>query len=298
MSSPAGSTPAAPLATRHERDDAPEPKGPAAFLAEFVGTLFLVLAICGFLSATSPRGFNLADLGLLHALALLTIVYTIGSISGAHVNPALTVGLATIRKISPRDAGVYVVMQVAGGLAGALLAKAFFLGRGSLVDYGAATVSNRYLQGGSVGLAFLAELIGTFALMWAVMGTAVNPNAPKGVAGLAIGGTLGFAVMVFGPATGGSFNPARWLAPAIASGNFSDAWLYIIAPLVGAVGAALIYSAMLTRGERRFEPQPARVGESAERPYEAATQPARVGESAQRPAAGTPPARDVEPPAR
>src|SRR3954462_1447749 len=224
----------------------PAPKATGAYVVEFVGTMFLVLFICGMLSASAPRGLTLADLGLLHALLLLAIVYSIGSISGAHVNPALTIALASIRKISGRDASIYIVMQLAGGLAGALLAKMFFLGRGGLVDYGTPAINDTFLQGGSVALALLAEAIGAFALMWAVMGTAVNPNAPKGVAGIAIGGTLGFAVMVFGPATGGSFNPARFLGPALAAGSWSDAWLYLIGPIVGAVAAAWAYTWLMS----------------------------------------------------
>src|SRR3954471_5980247 len=240
-----------------------EAKGSAAYVAEFVGTLFLVLFICGVISSSAPRGLTLADLGLLHALLLLAIVYSIGSISGAHVNPALTIALASIRKISGRDASIYIVMQLAGGLAGALLAKTFFLGRGGLVDYGTPAINDTFLQGGSVALALLAEAIGAFALMWAVMGTAVNPNAPKGVAGVAIGGALGFAVMIFGPATGGSFNPARWFGPSVAAGSWSDAWMYILAPVAGAVCAALLYRRVMELDARALPPQPPARGESA-----------------------------------
>jgi MIP family channel proteins len=247
----------------------PAPKATGAYIVEFVGTLFLVLFITGMVSAAAPRSLTPADLGLLHALLLMAIVFAIGSISGAHVNPALTIALASIRRIGTRDAGIYIVMQLAGGLAGALLAKAFFLGRGSLVHYGTPGISDQYLQGGKVGLAFLAEGIGTFALMWAVMGTAVNPRAPKGVAGLAIGGTLGFIVMVFGPATGGSFNPARWFGPALASGHYVDAWLYILAPIVGAVAAAFTYLAVMETDEAEMPAQSPRIGESTDRPLPA-----------------------------
>ena len=244
----------------------PEAKGSAAYVAEFIGTLFLVMFICAAISAAGSAGLTKSDLGLLHAFLLLAIVYTIGSISGAHVNPALTIALASIRRISGRDASIYIVMQVAGAVAGALLAKAFFLGRGAAVDYGTPAVSDAYLQGGKLGLALLAEAIGTFALMWAVMGTAVNPNAPKGVAGIAIGGTLGFAVMVFGPATGGSFNPARWFGPALASGSWTDAWMYVLAPIIGAVLSAFVYSWVMESDRRVLPAQTPRRGESAEPP--------------------------------
>lgn len=242
-----------------------ERRGPAAYVAEFVGTMFLVMAICGFLSVNArPFAGSLvsgADLGILHGFALVAIVYAIGSVSGAQVNPALTIALAAVRKISPRDAGIYIACQLAGGLLGAFLVYEFFKGRGAPIDYGTPAISPKFLQGGSEGLGFLAEAVGTFALMWAVMGTAVNEKTPKGVAGLGIGLTLGFAVMVFGPATGGSFNPARWFGPALVSGSWTDAWLYILAPIVGAVLAAFLYGWMLK--EEGTRAQPAKEGESA-----------------------------------
>ncbi len=249
--------------------DAP-PVGPdrglAPYLAEFVGTLILVLAITGILSASAVTGVSLTNVALVHALALMGIVYTIGSISGAHVNPAVTVGLLAIREIGGRAAGIYIGMQALGGICGALLAKAFFLGRGSLVNYGTPGISDRYLQGGSIGLAFLAEAVGAFILMWAIMGTAVNPNAPKGVAGAAIGGALALPVLIFAPATGASFNPARWLGPALVSGTWTDAWLYILAPVAGALAAAFAYSAVMGLASPPVPAQSPRVGESAERP--------------------------------
>ncbi len=236
-----------------------------AYLAEFVGTTVLVLAITGFVSASS-RGLELLPLAIVHALALMGIVYTIGSISGAHVNPAVTLALLALRKISPRDAGSFIGMQAAGGILGAWLAREFFLGRGAVVGYGTPSISDAYLQGGSVFLAFLAEAIGAFLLMWAVMGTAVNPNAPKGVAGAAIGGALALGVLIFGPATGASFNPARWFGPALVAGEWSHAWLYILAPIVGAIAAAYTYLAVMRLGEPPLPTQSPRRGESAEPP--------------------------------
>lgn len=237
----------------------------SAYLAEFVGTLVLVLAITGYVSASS-RALEIFPLAIVHGLALMGIVYTVGSISGAHVNPAVTLAMLAIRKIDPRDAGMYILVQMAGGVAGALLAKAFFLGRGAVVGYGAPGVSPLYLQGGSVGLAFLAEAIGAFILVWAVMGTAVNPAAPKGVAGAAIGGALALGVLIFGPATGASFNPARWFGPALAAGIWDDAWLYILAPIAGAAAAAFTYLAVMRLAEPEIPAQSARRGESAEPP--------------------------------
>jgi glycerol uptake facilitator len=245
----------------------PEPieeKGTPAYLAEFIGTAILVLAITGLVSASAVTGLSLTNLALVHLLALMGIVYTIGTISGAHVNPAVTLALLAVRKITGRDAGLYIVAQLLGGLAGAFLAKAFFLGRGSLVNYGTPGISDRYLQGGSVGLAFLAEAIGAFLIVWAVMGTAVNPTAPKGVAGIAIGGALGLGELIFAPATGGSFNPARWFGPAVASGTWTDGWMYIIAPIIGGVVAAASYRLIMDMAD--IQAQTARRGESVPQP--------------------------------
>lgn len=218
------------------------------YVAEFAGTFLLVAFICGLISVTAgPGGATLtpSDLGILHGFLLVAIVYGIGTISGAHVNPAITVAMWSIRKISPRDAGFYILAQLLGGVAGAFLIRGFFTDRGGVVDYGAAHVSEAYLHGGSPWLALIVEALGAFVLVWAVMATVVNRNAVAGFSGVAIGLSLGFAVMVFGPVTGGSFNPARWLGPALASNTYSDFWLYIIGPVVGGVLAATLYQWLL-----------------------------------------------------
>ena len=228
-----------------------------AYVAEFVGTFLLVGFICGIISITAgPEGGGLspADLGVLHGFLLVAIVYGIGTISGAHVNPAITIAMWSIRKISPRDAAFYIVAQLAGGLAGAYMAKGFFTARGGIVDYGAAHVSDAYLHGGSPWLALLVEALGAFVLVWAVMATVVNKNAVPGFAGVAIGLSLGFAAMTFGPVTGASFNPARWLGPAVASNTFPDFWLYIVGPIAGGVLAAALYQWLIGGAEETTEP--------------------------------------------
>ena len=247
-----------------------ESKGPAAYITEFVGTFFLVLGIIGVVSAGAGEAV-LTNVALVHTLVLMSLVYAIGSVSGCHVNPAVTLALMTVRKISNRDAGIYIACQVAGGVCAGLVVSWFFNVRGELVNYGTPAVSDLYLQGGSAFLAFLAEGLGAFLLMWAVMGTAVNPAAPKGVAGFAIGGALGVGVLIFGPATGASFNPARWFGPALASGEFADAWLYILGPIVGAAAAALLYRTVMELDERPLPAQEPARGESAEPPLASAS---------------------------
>jgi MIP family channel proteins len=246
-----------------------DPKGPASYISEFVGTFFLVLGICGVVSSGAGHAV-LTNVALVHTLVLMSLVYAIGSISGCHVNPAVTLGLAAIRKISGRDAGIYIACQVAGGVCAGLLVHAFFNLRGAVVNYGTPAVSDAFLNGGSAFLALIAEALGAFLLTWAVMGTAVNPAAPKGVAGIAIGGALGVGVLIFGPATGASFNPARWFGPALTSGEFHNWWLYILGPIIGATAAALLFRTVMELDRRPLPPQSPVRGESAEPPLASA----------------------------
>jgi MIP family channel proteins len=228
--------------------EAPEPRGPAAYGAEVVGTFLLVFGVCGVISVGSNQAvpLDLAGLGLFHALVLMVLVYALGGTSGAHFNPAVTIALLSIRKISPASAAVYIACQVVGGLLGALLAALLFNEIGEAVNYGAATVNPDVLENGSVGLALIAEGVGTFILMWAIMATAVNPRGNRNWAPLVIGATLGLCVMVMGPLTGAGFNPARAFGPALVAGNFDGGFFdfvipFVIAPLLGAVLAAAAY---------------------------------------------------------
>lgn len=219
----------------------PEPRGLPAYYAELVGTFLLVFFICGFLSVSSAGGFDLAGLALAHAFILAVLIYALGGTSGAHFNPAVTFALWSIKKISTPNAIVYVVCQCIGGILGALVVLLLFKDVGDAVNYGATAINGEVLQNGSVWLGLLAEAIGTFLLMYAIMGLAVNPRGEAALAGLGIGLALGVAVMIFGPATGAGLNPARWLGPAVASGRFDDFWIYIVGPLVGAIAAATAY---------------------------------------------------------
>ena len=223
-----------------------------AYVAEFVGTFLLVGIITSSISvAAGPDGAALsqADVGILYGFLLCAIVYGIGTVSGAHVNPAITIAMWSIRKISPRDAGAYIGAQVLGAIAGAYMTKGFFTARGGVVDYGAAHVNPAFLHGGSPWLALLVEALGAFVLVWAVMATVVNRNAVAGFAGVAIGLSLGFAGMPFVNVTGASFNPARWLGPALASNTFPDFWVYIVGPIAGAVLAAALYQWLIGADE-------------------------------------------------
>jgi MIP family channel proteins len=233
-----------------------EERGPTAFIAELIGTFLLVFFVCSIVIVNSRDGIGVVDfavVGLVHAWVLGMLVYTLGGTSGAHFNPAVTAALAAIRKISPSEAVFYWLMQLLGGLAAALLAKLLFLDDGRAVDYGATTVGEHFLQGKPLG-GLLAEAIGAFVLMWAIMGTAVNPNGDKRAAGVVIGTTLGFAVMTLAPLSGAGFNPARSFGPAVVSGQWANFWIYVVGPIVGALLAAVLYRALVLEPQHK-EPQ-------------------------------------------
>jgi len=234
----------------------PPDRGTAAYIAEFIGTAALVFFITMVVSLyieQAPQGLpqpfiDWTVIGLVHVFVLFMLIQTLAVVCGAHFNPAVTAALTVIREIKPIDAGIYIVVQLAGGTLGALATKALLSDEGDPENYGALAVSPR-LDGEIFWGGFSAELIGTFFLVWAIVGVAVNPRAAAGWAALVIGGTLGFLVMVIGPLTGAGFNPARAFGPALVSGEwggFDDFVLtYVLAPVIGAVLAALAYFRMV-----------------------------------------------------
>jgi MIP family channel proteins len=193
--------------------------------------------------------------GLVHAWVLGMLIYTLADASGAHFNPAVTAVLAALRKISAADAAIYVMLQLAGGVAAALVCKLILLDEGAGTNYGATTISDQFLQGKALA-GLLCEIIGTFVLVWAIMGTAVNPRGAHRFAGLVIGGTLGFAVMVFGPLEGAGFNPARSFGPALVAKEWADFWIYVVGPLIGALAAGFAYKAVIIDPQARGPQRP------------------------------------------
>jgi MIP family channel proteins len=250
-------------------------RGPAAYLAELIGTFGLVFFICTAFVLYAPVAQEPAQpglpavqpfqdwavIGLVHAFILFALIQTLAIVSGAHLNPAVTAAMAAIRQIRPPDAAIYIVVQLIGGLAGALVCKLMFDNpRGESINWGAVALGDAVGQKTTV--AFAAELIGTFFLVWAIVGVAINPRGAKEWAGFAIGATLGAAVMVLGPVSTGSFNPARAFGPAVA-GEFGEGigtWLlvWVAGPLIGALLAAFVYFQMFIlpgrKGSEGLEP--------------------------------------------
>jgi glycerol uptake facilitator protein len=218
-------------------------RGLAAYIAELIGTLLLVFFITSVVALyvatgqSSQFGSDFAVVGLVHFLVLFALIISIGVASGGHFNPAVTAGFIALRRIDPVDGLVYILAQLSGGVLGALLTKAFLLDEGRASDYGTPKVS-ALLGSGFQG--FLVEGIGTFLLVLAVLAVALNPEIRRWAA-LAAGGALGLGVMVLGPLTGGSLNPARWFGPALVGNHFTDWWAYILGPIVGGLLAAGVY---------------------------------------------------------
>jgi MIP family channel proteins len=226
-------------------------RGLAAYLAELIGTFLLVFFITSvvvlFLSTGEQASFgtDFAVIGLVHAFLLFGLIVMFGVVSGGHFNPAVTLAAAAIRRISPIDALIYMLAQLSGGVLGALLCKGLLLDEGRATHYGAATVSPIL---GSNFRGSIIEAIGTFCLVLVILAAVYSRKSIKDWAPLAIGTTLGFIVMVGGPLTGGSFNPARWFGPALVGNTWGGVWPYLLGPIVGSLLAAAVFKFVLEPG--------------------------------------------------
>ncbi len=221
-------------------------------LVEAIGTFLLTFIGAGsiiatqYLSTPSQSYPGLIVVALAHGIVLAIAVSAAMNISGGHINPAVTIGLLVTRKISPRNAIVYIISQLVGAvIAGYMLFGVFPSAAGNAVQWGTPTLSSStsMLQG------ILFEAIMTFILLFAVFGTAVDPRAPK-IGGFGIGLAVAVDIMAGGPFTGAAMNPARAIGPAIASLDFLNWYVYWIGPIIGAIVAALIYEYGILRPSR------------------------------------------------
>lgn len=203
-------------------------------VAEAIGTFFLVLIGPGavMVDAASGGAIGHAGVALAFAFVVLAMIYAIGHISGAHINPAVTVGFWSAGHFPGRDVPGYVFAQCAGGIGAAAVLRAIV---GSAAS-GGATVPSL-----PVPAAFALEWLLSFALMFVITAVATDPRVASGFAGIAVGLTVGFGALMGGPLTGAAMNPARSLGPAVAAGVWQSHWLYWLAPITAAVAAAWTY---------------------------------------------------------
>lgn len=218
-------------------------------IAEFIGTFWLVLGGCGsaVLAAAFPEvGIGLAGVSLAFGLTVLTIAYSLGHISGAHLNPAVTIGLLAGGRISSKTVLSYIVSQILGAIAAAAVLYIIATGNGSDPGGFAANGYGEHSPGKySMLAAIVCEFVMTFMFLIVILG-ATDDRAPKGFAGIAIGLALTLIHLISIPVTNTSVNPARSISQALFVGDWALAqlWLFIVVPIVGAWCAGIVYKAI------------------------------------------------------
>jgi MIP family channel proteins len=203
--------------------------------AEAIAAFALVFAGCGAIVADDRYNGTLGSAGiaLVFGLIIMVMVYATGHLSGAHINPAVTIAFTLTRHFPGRDALAYVVAQVAGATAGALVLLAVWTDKPAHLGATLPSVGT--------GSALVYELLLTAFLMFVIIAVATDTRAVGAGAAIAIGGTVGLDALFGGPVTGASMNPARSLGPALVSGEWHDLWIYLVGPICGAALGAIAY---------------------------------------------------------
>jgi MIP family channel proteins len=209
---------------------------PARLMAEFVGTFALVLLGAGSILS----GADLTGTAIAHGIAIFVFVSAFAHISGGAFNPAVTIALWATKRMKSLDALAYIVTQLLGGLLAAFVLKFAY---GSFAqNVGVPTLAQPInpLNG------LLIEAVATFLLMMVIMGVAIDSRGTfSAVAGLPIGLIITAGILFAGPLTGGAMNPARWFGPAIASGQLTNFWIWIVGPILGALAAVFLYDGLV-----------------------------------------------------
>jgi MIP family channel proteins len=224
-----------------------------AAIAELVGTFILVfggtaVAVAAILSRpTAGAAYDSLAVALAFGLALAVVVAAMGHVSGAHVNPAVTLGMAATGKFPWNYVPHYVGAQLVGAVLAALATWVSFGGAGARSE---ANLAATYPAQGVGDLqAFIVEILITFILVFVVMAVATDQRAPAAIAPIAVGFALAVGVFIAGPVTGGSVNPARSLGPMLVAGDLTSFWLYILGPIIGGVLGALLYDRFMAQTE-------------------------------------------------
>ncbi|HEY9701470.1 MAG TPA: MIP family channel protein, partial [Allocoleopsis sp.] len=197
-------------------------------LAEFVGTFILIFTGCGaiIVSNISKGAIGVFDICFTFGATVTGIIYSLGPVSGAHLNPAVTLALYTGGFFPKKKVLGYIIAQNLGAIASCIILR---LTLGNIAHLGATfPLQDNWIQ------AFILEIFITFILMFVILGVAVYPNENNNLAGLVIGMTVTLLAVFMGPITGASMNPARSFAPALISNFWPHQWVYIIAPILGA----------------------------------------------------------------
>ncbi|MCX5658934.1 MAG: aquaporin [Planctomycetota bacterium] len=225
--------------------------------AEAMGTFCLVFAGTGAVVVNDLTGGEVSHVGVAvtFGLVVMAMIYAVGDVSGAHLNPAVTLGFLLARRVDPRRVLPYILSQLAGALLASALLYFMFGNRASL----GATIPV-----GSAGQSFVLEAVLTAMLMFVILCVSTGSKEVGTMAGIAIGGVVALEALFAGPISGASMNPARSLAPALVGGNHAALWVYLTAPFLGVAIAVPVWS--LIKGER------VKAG-----PVEPATDPVKAG---------------------
>lgn len=214
------------------------------YVAELIGTFALVFCGTGAIIINQQTGGTIGHAGIAATFGLIVtaMIYSLGEISGAHFNPAVTIAFSVVRLFKWKDVAPYLLFQVTGAFLASLLLKLLFPAHETL---GATLPAGSDLQ------SFILETVLTFILMFVILSTSQGSRETGLMAGIAIGGTVLLEAMFAGPICGASMNPARSMAPAFVSGHSNALWIYILAPISGAILAAITW-AFLFRSKRRL----------------------------------------------
>jgi aquaporin NIP len=209
-------------------------------LAEGLAAFALVFAGCGAIVANAryDGALGVVGIALVFGLIIMVMVYATGHLSGAHINPAVTIAFALTRHFPAREVAAYIAAQVGGAILAALCLLAVWPDQPANLGATVPSVGD--------GSALVYEVLMSAFLMFVIMAVATDTRAVGAAAAIAIGGTVGLDALFGGPVTGASMNPARSIGPALAAGEWSSLWIYLVGPVAGAILGALAYQ--LTRG--------------------------------------------------
>ncbi|OVA16129.1 Major intrinsic protein [Macleaya cordata] len=205
-------------------------------IAEMFGTYFLIFAGCGsvVVNLSKDKVVTLPGISIVWGLVVMVMVYSVGHISGAHFNPAVTVAFATCRRFPWKQVPAYIAAQVLGSTLASGTLRLIFGGKHELFS--------GTIPSGSDVQSLVLEFIITFYLMFVISGVATDNRAIGELAGLAVGSTVLLNVLFAGPISGASMNPARTLGPAIISNRYKSIWVYLVGPTAGAIAGAWAYN--------------------------------------------------------